>query len=126
MRQRVKDMQPTQNDVREIHEFVRWSEGIPQLTKARMQAIVLLWNLKDENAPLLGPAEVMSFLRSSPLYAGTYTPSEPGQDRRKVLVELLQTAVSNQLEAAGVRNESHSQDFANTANSVFTRSFRAG
>ncbi len=57
-------------DIKKIAEFVRISEGIPQLARARVHGILLLANLTSsgldiECLPELGPEDIEIVLRAS-------------------------------------------------------------
>jgi len=60
-------------DIRKVVEFVRMSDGIPQLAHARVHGILLLSNLTSDsfgrnNVPELNAAEVEILLRTSERY----------------------------------------------------------
>jgi hypothetical protein len=60
-------------DIQKVVEFVRMSDGIPQLAHARVHGILLLSNLTSDsfgwaNVPELNASEVEILLRSSERY----------------------------------------------------------
>jgi hypothetical protein len=88
MRQKKDHLQNalTASNKRKLRAFVRQSQGIPQLAKARLQAISILWNLGDGPGPELGPAEVVELLKSSPLFAGACTPMQAKPVRKEPIL----------------------------------------
>jgi len=90
----VDDLQLTSSEIRKLRTFVQESEGLSQLTKARMEAIVTLSQLNDPDAPALGPQELVEFLKSSPLYEGKVSREVMSQlrDRRRLVAGMVNAA----------------------------------
>ena len=63
----------TAKDIKRIANFVRLSQGIPQLATARVHAVTLLWNVLDgrvdrSRLPQLEAKEIEIALRMSDLF----------------------------------------------------------